>query len=135
MTQQEFTSRTKVEIADNRNWAISNAEFAAIHTVYMNSDLDKDAFCKAWVRMNRQRIANFKTIRKMWIEALHRNAFIAGIREGLRQHAANGRGQNHCLWYLNDEAKEALTEVGIKFEYSNVWNLISDIDDYLNKAA
>lgn len=135
MTEQEFTSRTKVEIADNRNWAISYNEFNAIHTVYMNSDLDKDAFCKAWVRMNRQRIATLKANHKAFVALLHRNAFIAGIREGLRQHAANGDGCNHCRWYLNEEAEKALTEAGINFEYDNVWNLIADIDEYFNKAA
>lgn len=38
MTQQEFTSRTLVEV--------SNKEFWAINEVYNNSDMDKDEFCK-----------------------------------------------------------------------------------------
>ena len=42
MTQQEFTSRTLVEV--------SNEEFWAINQVYNNSDLDKDEFCKMWAR-------------------------------------------------------------------------------------
>ena len=42
MTQVEFTNRTQVEV--------SAKEYAAIEEVYMNSDLDKDAFCKMWVK-------------------------------------------------------------------------------------
>lgn len=48
MTQQEFTNRVKVEV--------STKEFDAIHEVYMNSDLDKDAFCRMWVKMNKARV-------------------------------------------------------------------------------
>lgn len=48
MTQQEFTQRTLV--------AVSTKEFWAIHEVYMNSDLDKDDFCKAWAKMNASRV-------------------------------------------------------------------------------
>lgn len=55
MTQQEFTKRTMVEV--------SNREFDAIHEVYMNSDLDKDEFCKMWVKMNKTRVQNAKVER------------------------------------------------------------------------
>ena len=48
MTQVEFTNRTQVEV--------SAKEYAAIEEVYMNSDLDKDAFCKMWVKMNKSRV-------------------------------------------------------------------------------
>ena len=48
MTQQEFTQRVNVEV--------SNSEFEAINVVYMNSELDKDEFCKMWVKMNKTRI-------------------------------------------------------------------------------
>jgi hypothetical protein len=52
MTQQEFTNRTQVEVSYN--------EFNAIHEVYMNSDLDKDEFCKMWVKMNKTRVQRAK---------------------------------------------------------------------------
>ena len=48
MTQQEFTQRVNVEV--------SNKEFEAINEVYMNSDLDKDEYCKMWVKMNKSRV-------------------------------------------------------------------------------
>ena len=52
MTQQEFFNRTKVEV--------SSKEYEAIEMVYMNSDLDKDAFCKMWVKMNQTRVEQAK---------------------------------------------------------------------------
>ena len=55
MTQQEFTQRVNVEV--------SNKEFEAINEVYTNSDLDKDEFCKMWVKMNKTRVQNAKVER------------------------------------------------------------------------
>lgn len=48
MLQNEFTQRVGVEV--------SAKEFEAINEVYMNSDLDKDAFCRIWVKMNKARV-------------------------------------------------------------------------------
>lgn len=70
MTQQEFTNRTNVEVSYN--------EFNAIHEVYMNSDLDKDEFCKMWVKMNKTRVQNAKVERMIkakdeaYRDALHK---------------------------------------------------------------
>ena len=41
MTEKEFTDRTGYTPQDD--------EFIQIHEMYMNTDLDKDDFCKAWV--------------------------------------------------------------------------------------
>ena len=70
MTQQEFTQRVNVEV--------SNKEFDAINEVYMNSDLDKDEFCKMWVKMNKTRVQNakvermFKAKDEAYRDALHK---------------------------------------------------------------
>ena len=70
MTQQEFTQRVNVEV--------SNKEFEAINEVYMNSYLDKDEFCKMWVKMNKTRVQNAKVERMIkakdeaYRDALHK---------------------------------------------------------------
>lgn len=70
MTQQEFFNRTNVEV--------SNSEFEAIHVVYVNSDLDKDEFCKMWCKMNKSRVQNAKVERMIkakdeaYRDALHK---------------------------------------------------------------
>lgn len=43
MTIQEFQSRTQV--------SVDVSEFESITTVYMQSDVDKDTFCKMWCKM------------------------------------------------------------------------------------
>lgn len=57
MTKQEFFERTQVEV--------SNREFWSIVDVYNNSDLDKDAFCKMWCKMNASRVKEAKVQRMM----------------------------------------------------------------------
>lgn len=52
MTQREFTERTGVEVSVN--------EYAAIEMVYMASDVDKDEFCRMWVKMNKSRVERAK---------------------------------------------------------------------------
>jgi hypothetical protein len=70
MTQQEFFNRTGVEVSNN--------EFLAINEVYNNSDLDKDEFCKMWVKMNKTRVQNAKVERMIkakdeaYRDALHK---------------------------------------------------------------
>ena len=61
MTKQEFETRTLVKVSD--------LEFTCIEGVYMCSDVDKDTFCKLWVKMNPTRVE----IAKARIEA-ERNA-------------------------------------------------------------
>ena len=48
MTIQEFQSRTQV--------SVDVSEFESITTVYMQSDVDKDTFCKMWCKMNATRV-------------------------------------------------------------------------------
>lgn len=48
MTIQEFQSRTQV--------SVDVSEFESLTTVYMQSDVDKDTFCKMWRKMNATRV-------------------------------------------------------------------------------
>lgn len=52
MTIQEFQSRTQV--------SVDVSEFESITTVYMQSDVDKDTFCKMWCKMNATRVTAAK---------------------------------------------------------------------------
>ena len=57
---------------------VSDKEFDAINEVYVNSDLDKDEFCKIWMKMNKSRVQNAKVERMIkqreesYRDALHR---------------------------------------------------------------
>lgn len=52
MTQKEFEDRTSVKVPFQ--------EYQAIEKVYMESDLDKDEFCKLWCMMNKTRVRKAK---------------------------------------------------------------------------
>lgn len=55
MTQQEFETRAI---------PVSYKEFESINEVYMNSELDKDAFCNIWCKMNPRRVQAYKEAMK-----------------------------------------------------------------------
>lgn len=48
MTQQEFESRVKMQV--------SCEEYQHIENVYLDSDVDKDEFCRLWAKMNHERV-------------------------------------------------------------------------------
>lgn len=48
MLQQEFEARVKIQV--------SYKEYEEINEAYNKSDLNKDDFCKEWVRMNQSRV-------------------------------------------------------------------------------
>lgn len=52
MLQNEFFERTGVEL--------SNDEFMQVHSAYMDSMLDKDAFCAQWVKQNAYKVRMHK---------------------------------------------------------------------------
>jgi len=52
MLQSEFEARVQMTVPE--------AEYWHINEVYNNSDLDKDEFCKLWVKMNQNRVAKAK---------------------------------------------------------------------------
>ena len=56
MTQQEFETRVQVKVSTQEYWHINE--------VYNNSDLDKDEFCKLWVKMNQGRVNKAREIQK-----------------------------------------------------------------------
>lgn len=52
MRQSEFETRVHMNVTAE--------EYSHIEEVYMNSDLDKDEFCKMWSKMNQTRIQKAK---------------------------------------------------------------------------
>ena len=96
MTQKEFEERTGLKLtADN---------YIEVETCYMNTDLDKDAFCKLWMKNP----AALKEIEQktVLVRELYEEKAIAmiGEREYLRRKIAKG----YNLWKLD---KELLDEI------------------------
>jgi hypothetical protein len=105
MTQQEFTQRTNVQV--------SNTEFDAIHEVYMNSDLDKDEFCKMWCKMNRSRVERAKEDSRMSQKISDLYAIKAKIL--LYDYSWNELADN----FLTKKEKDLLSEFGIEMQGMN----------------
>lgn len=109
MTQQEFTNRTQVEVSYN--------EFNAINEVYMNSDLDKDEFCKMWVKMNHRRVAIYKAEKK----ATERRQKVREILWNVWNKYAFNDYQWKVMWLnhsiLNKKEEKAVKEAGIDLRY------------------
>ena len=70
MTQQEFFNRTNVKVNEDEFWAIN--------AMYNYCEVDKDEFCKMWVKMNKTRVQNAKVDRMIkakdeaYRDALHK---------------------------------------------------------------
>lgn len=57
MTQKEFTERTGINLPESLFWEV--------HEEYCNSNLDKDAFCKQWVRNGGRETSTEKMLNMM----------------------------------------------------------------------
>lgn len=104
MTKQEFTQRVNVEV--------SNKEFEAINEVYMNSDLDKDEFCKMWVKMNKTRVEKAK------VESMNK-AKDEAYRDALHKFYTKNNDVNEfmtpiCYVRISTYEVQAMSYAGIK---------------------
>ena len=57
MTKQEFETRTHVEV--------TMKEFENINEMYLDSNVDKDEFCRLWSKMNHIRVARAKEAKEI----------------------------------------------------------------------
>lgn len=73
MTQKEFEERTKI--------TVEAEEFATINNLYMNSDMDKNEFCEAFVKTG----ANVKPeVRRLLMETGHNLGTLEAERNVLK---------------------------------------------------
>jgi hypothetical protein len=138
MTQQEFTQRVNVEV--------SNKEFEAINEVYMNSDLDKDEFCKMWVKMNKTRVAKAQAEQKAQEEEMKKMDYLYNL-----YHKYNDYNNDFKLYWeiLSDKEQNQLTAYGFSMTESRYFystnqyldapktmsTIKYDIYKYIHKAA
>lgn len=137
MLQQEFQDRVKIKV--------SAQEYAAIEVVYMNSDLEKDEFCKMWAKMNAKRIAAYQKTEKEKQEKHEHISLLASTRELLRELAyRNGWGASPKQ-VLTSKVIKALDKADIYItEYNYVKGctdlkpistLVYEINEYINSQV
>ena len=131
MRQQEFESRVLVQV--------STEEYVHIEQVYMNSDLDKDEFCKLWRQMNRTRVNEAiekSKARKVKEEQNEKLWYIVSKYEGK---SYNWLVENFANDALGKREKAVLNEVGIEIEqgysrFKDMMSVIYEVRQYLKAA-
>ena len=137
MTQKEFQDRVKMQVPAG--------EYTAIEVVYMNSDLEKDEFCKMWTKMNAKRIAAYQKAEKEKQEKHEHISLLASTRELLRELAyRNGWGASPKQ-VLTSKVIKALDKADIYItEYNYVKGctdlkpistLVYEINEYINSQV
>lgn len=146
MTNQEFYNRTGVEVGADEFWTI--------HEVYVNSELDKDEFCKMWCRMNARRVKRWADERKHREMLEKRLDTLYKILEKLLKVTNSTYGFSQLSSFdVDDILKERdldfLTSVGVEtckplkyfdsLAYINGWEAYNNVKDaitlYTNKLT
>lgn len=122
MTQIEFTQRVGIEV--------SVKEFEAINEVYMNSDLDKDAFCRIWVKMNKTRVREAR----MKAAELREKQTLKEMAWALYQRISGMENTHLAMAYTNllPSQRNFLHGIGIEVnERTNLTNVWYNLGIYL----
>lgn len=137
MLQQEFQDRVKMQV--------SAQEYAAIEVVYMNSDLEKDEFCKMQAKMNAKRIAAYRKAEKEKQEKYEHISLLASTRELLRELAYRKGWDASPKQVISSKVIKALDKADIYItEYNYVKGctdlkpistLIYEINEYINSQV
>lgn len=137
MTQKEFQDRVKMQVPAG--------EYTAIEVVYMNSDLEKDEFCKMWAKMNAKRIAAYRKAEKEKQEKHEHISLLASTRELLRELAYRNGWDASPKQVLSSKVIKALDKADIYITAYNyvkgctdlkpISTLIYEIDDYINSQV
>ena len=129
MTQNEFEERVRMTVSAEEYWAINE--------VYNNSDLDMEAFCKAWMRMNESRVKkarleakekahDSKQREQLWAIVMK----YGGMSYDVTEHAASTM--------LTQKQRDLVRSVGIELEHfghaKSLSYIIYDIKKYLKAA-
>lgn len=129
MTKQEFETRVKMHV--------STEEYSIIEETYMNSDVDKDEFCKYWSKMNYKRIASAikKEKEASALEDLKEKVFNV-------YSAINGIcWEDACRFadeYLTSEQKKVVALAGIELDkdsYNSVFNVWHKVPKQVSTIA
>lgn len=121
MTQYEFQSRAGVKVTPQ--------DFEHINEVYMMTDMDKDAFCKWWVKKCKGYI---KANKLEWEKKEQEEALVIaliGLNGRLKEIAS--RGTQWYPSYLTDIDAETLSVAGINCN-QNIYSLIGAIEEKLS---
>ena len=131
MLQSEFEARVQMKV--------SEAEYWHINEVYNQSDLDKDEFCKLWIKMNQNRVNKAREIAKA-VEADLK------VREKLWDIVYRFGGVSYeqscklAADVLTKTQQKLIEGIGIKIErselyFQTIYSVIWEVKKYLGKTT
>lgn len=131
MTQQEFEQRVGM--------SVNATEYASIENVYMASDLDKDAFCILWEKMNFKRVARAREERVAKLKEQMKKEQLFDILN--KPYGKNEFGTLVDNFYSKSE-KAVLESIGIHMQqerngipyFVSVASVLVDLRKYLKVA-
>jgi hypothetical protein len=128
MRQFEFEERVKMQV--------SQKEYEAIETVYLYSDLDKDEFCKMWVKMNKSRVEEAKEAerRRQEMDALIDKTWLVYFKVKNLIDADFDKWNDFCFSYLNKKETELVEKIGVNVTYNRLGNLRYELAQFLGIA-
>lgn len=128
MRQFEFEDRVKMQV--------SQKEYEAIETVYLYSDLDKDEFCKMWVKMNKSRVEEAKEAerKRQEMDALIDKTWSVYFKVKNLIDADFDKWNDFCFSYLNKKETELVEKIGMKVTYNRLGNLRYELAQFLGIA-
>lgn len=128
MIQKEFEERVIVKV--------SAKEYEAIETVYMQSDLDKDEFCKLWIKMNKSRVNQAKKDKVEEEEKEKTRTMLFELSNIPQEKDFSLLADN----YYNKKSKKVMESVGITMQdtsnrvpiFKSVSRVVYEIKQYLH---
>lgn len=125
MRQFEFEERVKMHV--------SQKEYEAIEEVYMNSDLDKDEFCKMWVKMNKSRVKEAQEQEKKRQEASELKDKAWELYFKLRDAIIYDfdKWSEYCHLFLSQKEQALLEKLGMTFTWKQLGTLKYELAQFL----
>ena len=137
MMQQEFEDRVKIRV--------SSQEYTAIEVVYMNSDLEKDEFCKLWAKMNAKRIAAHRKSEKEKQEKHERVKFLHSTMCRMRNFAYENGWSSSSEKFITVKVRKSLEKANIdymefdyikmQYDYKPVASIVHEIQKYIDNQV
>ena len=131
MEQQEFEQRVGM--------SVNATEYASIENVYMASDLDKDAFCVLWKKMNFKRVARAREERATKLkEQMKKEQLFNILNKSYGKYEFGTLADN----FYSKREKAVLESIGIHMQqernaipyFISVASVLVDLRKYLNIA-
>ena len=128
MRQFEFEERVKVRV--------SPKEYEAIETVYLYSDLDKDEFCKMWVKMNKKRVEEAMELEKKAKERLELEDRAWQVYFKVKNviDADFDKWSSYCSSVLNHKEQRLVEKLGFKIAWKELGTLRYELAQFLGIA-